>query len=196
MDLLKKTIEEEGVVLSPSVLKVDGFLNHKIDPILLDEIGKEFAGAFRNLGITKVLTIESGGIVPAFTTALYLNVPVVFAKKAEPSTMRNPKTCRVHSFTKNTDYTICIEQNTIHEGDRVLFIDDFLANGQAYLGIKKLVGDCHARLVASGFCIEKAWQPGHSILKQDGFPFKVLASIRHMSPEEGISWNYDTAETE
>lgn len=100
MDLLKKTIEEEGVVLSPSVLKVDGFLNHKIDPILLDEIGKEFAGAFRNLGITKVLTIESGGIVPAFTTALYLNVPVVFAKKAEPSTMRNPKTCRVHSFTK------------------------------------------------------------------------------------------------
>lgn len=189
MELLKRRIEKDGVVLSESVLKVDSFLNHCIDPDLMDAMGKEFADAFAGEGVTKVLTIESGGIAPALCAARYLHVPLVFAKKTEPSTMMEPVQTKVHSFTKNRDYTICVEKNTIVPGDRVLFIDDFMANGQAYLGILDLLEQRDAALAGTGICIEKAWQNGSEILRRDGHPFCILASIARMSKEDGIVWN-------
>lgn len=188
MELLKKRIEEDGVVLSPSVLKVDAFLNHGIDVSLMDEIGKEFADTFKDEKITKVMTIESGGIAPAMAAAYHLDVPLIFAKKSEPSTMNHPVYAKVHSFTKNTDYTLCMERNLIEPSDRILFVDDFLANGQAFLGIQSLIEQCQASLAGAGICIEKSWQSGREILNQAQIPVCVLASIKSMS-EEGIVWN-------
>lgn len=190
MDLLKKKILQDGKVLSPSILKVDSFLNHCIDPVLMDEMGKSFANYFADSGITKVMTIESGGIAPALTTAFHLGVPVLFAKKAKPSTMRDPLSATVHSYTKDIDYTLCVESSLLSKDDTVLFIDDFLANGQAFLGIRSLLEQKGARLGGIGICIEKAWQNGRSVIEQTGVPCGALASISSMS-EEGITWNTD-----
>lgn len=189
MNRLKRTIEDRGQVLTSSVLKVDTFLNHCIETDLMDEIGQAFADAFRNGSITKVMTIESGGIAPAYATAFHLGVPVVFAKKTEPSTMTDPISTSVHSFTKNRDYRICIEREAIVPGDVVLFIDDFLANGQAFLGVQDLLRQSAASLGGVGICIEKAWQNGRGFVRQSGVPLCILASIASMSPEEGIVWN-------
>lgn len=189
MELLKSKILSEGKVLSSSILKVDSFLNHLIDPVLMDEMGKSFAEFFKDAGITKVITIESGGIAPAYATALHLNVPLLFAKKTTPSTMKDPLTASVHSFTKNTDYTLCAERAMLNSDDCVLFIDDFLANGQAFLGVCALLEQAGAKLGGVGICIEKAWQPGRSIVSESGVPLCVLASLKSMSPENGIIWD-------
>ena len=188
MDLLKRTIEERGKVLSDSVLKTDAFLNHSIDPLLMDAIGAQFARHFSDAGITKVVTIESGGIAPALMTALHLEVPLVFAKKARPITMDAPLTATVHSFTKNRDYELCVEGGLIQPGDKVLFVDDFLANGDAIQGILNLLGQARATLAGAGICIEKSWQKGHAFIADHGIPLHVLASIQSMS-KEGIVWN-------
>lgn len=190
MEKLKRAAEEKGTVLSSEVLKTDRFLNHAIDPILMDEIGKEFAGEFKDYDITKVLTIESGGIAPALMTALHLQVPMVFCKKAKPITMCRPLSASVHSFTKNTDYNLCMESDLIEPGDRVLFIDDFLANGDAFTGIRSLVEQAGASLAGTGFCIEKSWQQGRKKAENSGVPCMVLASVQSMS-DKGIVWNPD-----
>ncbi len=191
MDQLKETILEKGKILSPSILKVDQFLNHCIDTELMDAIGKRFADCFAGHGITKVITIESGGIAPALMTAVHMGVPLIFAKKAVPSTMTDPVFVTVHSFTKNVDYTLCMERSLIAPGDRVLFIDDFLANGQAFEGIRTLLEQQQAGLAGAGICIEKSWQPGRRIVEEASIPLCTLASIASMSPEEGITWNLD-----
>lgn len=190
MEKLKRIIEEQGTVLSSEVLKTDRFLNHAIDPDLMNEIGTEFASRFQDLGITRVLTIESGGIAPALMTALHLHVPMVFCKKTRPVTMCCPLSASVHSFTKNRDYTLYMEADLIKKGDRVLFIDDFLANGDAFAGIRSLVEQAGASLAGAGFCIEKSWQRGRKNVEASGVPHAVLASIASMS-SEGIIWNED-----
>lgn len=190
MEKLKRTVEEKGSVLSGEVLKTDRFLNHAIDPELMDEIGAEFAKGFQDYGITRVLTIESGGIAPALMTALHLNVPMVFCKKTRPVTMCSPLSACVHSFTKNTDYDLCMESGLIEPGDRVLFIDDFLANGDAFAGLRSLTEQAGAELAGAGFCIEKSWQRGKKNVESTGVPCLVLASIQSMS-EKGILWNPD-----
>lgn len=192
MELLKETIEQKGDVLSENILKVDTFLNHLIEPDLMDEIGKEFARFFRGTRITKVMTIESGGIAPAIMTAVHLHVPLLFAKKAEPSTMTHPLTCSVHSFTKNNDYSLCVEKEAIEPDDRVLFIDDFLANGEAFKGICSLISQAGAELSGVGICIEKAWQNGRQMIDKADIPYLCLASIQSMSPENGIVWSERT----
>ena len=188
MEELKKIIEEKGKVLSDQVLKTDSFLNHSVDPVLMDHIGRDFAGHFRDAGITKVITIESGGIAPALTTAMHLGVPMVFVKKARPVTMNAPLTATVHSFTKNRDYELCVEQGLIEAGDNVLFIDDFLANGDAFKGILTLLDQAQAHLAGAGICVEKSWQRGSRTIRDLGVPLYVLASIQSMS-DTGIVWD-------
>lgn len=180
MNFLQERIEKDGRVLNERVLKVDHFLNHTIDPSLIDQIGKAFSDYFKDEKPTKVLTIESGGIAPAFMTAFYLNVPVVYAKKALPSTMDNPISTEVYSFTKQKTYTICMEKEAIEPGDRVLFIDDFLADGQAFKGVEDLIAQTNSVLCGCGFCIEKSFQKGRAYLLEKGYPFYSLAPIEKM----------------
>ncbi len=145
MRLLEEKIKKEGRVINENVLKVDSFLNHQIDPVLMYEVGKEFARLFANEGITKIVTIESSGIAPAVMAGLQLNVPVVFARKRKSLTLyEGLLTVSVHSFTKNETNEMSISKKYLDENDRVLIIDDFLANGQAALGLIDLVQQVNA----------------------------------------------------
>ncbi|OIJ15959.1 xanthine phosphoribosyltransferase [Anaerobacillus arseniciselenatis] len=178
MDMLKQAILQKGVVLSDGVLKVDSFLNHQIDPILQVEIGSEFANRFEKNEITKILTIESSGIAPALTTAIKLNVPVVFARKKKSLTLSsNLLTAKVYSFTKNETNEITVSRDFIVEGDKVLIIDDFLANGEAALGLASLVEQTKATVSGIGIVIEKSFQPGRKKLEGAGYRVESLARI-------------------
>lgn len=181
MDLLKRKIETEGIVLSNQVLKVDTFLNHQIDPILMVEIGKEFAARFRQEGITKVLTIESSGIAPGLMAALELGVPVVFARKRKSLTLvQDLITATVHSFTKKETNEISVSQKFLEPQDRILIIDDFLANGQAALGLADIVQQAGAEVSGIGIVIEKSFQDGGRILRERGFRVESLARIQSL----------------
>jgi xanthine phosphoribosyltransferase len=182
MDLLKKKIEQEGIVLSDTVLKVDSFLNHQIDPQLMLEIGKEFSTQFADEGITKVLTLESSGIAPSVMAALQLNVPVVFARKRKSMTLINDLlTAKVHSFTKGETNEISVSNKYINENDRVLIIDDFLANGQAAIGLIDIVNQAKAHIVGIGIVIEKSFQDGGQILRDKGYRVESLARISSLT---------------
>jgi xanthine phosphoribosyltransferase len=184
MDLLKKKIQDEGVILSDSVLKVDSFLNHQIDPVLMQEIGKEFARLFQQEEITKVLTIESSGIAPGLMTALQLGVPVVFARKRKSLTLAGDLlTASVYSFTKQETNEISVSQKYIKPDDKILIIDDFLANGQAALGLAEIVQKAGATVVGFGIVIEKSFQKGRELLQEKGFRVESLARIGSL--EEG-----------
>ena len=136
MELLKKRVRSEGRIIGTDVLKVDSFLNHQVDPTLMQAIGEEFARRFQDLGITKVLTIESSGIAPALFTGLYLHVPVVFAKKTESRNLDlETYAAPVHSFTRGQEYIIRVSRRYITNKDTVLLIDDFLAQGRAIIGL-------------------------------------------------------------
>ncbi|MGM0750875.1 MAG: xanthine phosphoribosyltransferase [Bacillota bacterium] len=181
MNLLKNKIEDEGVVLSDTVLKVDSFLNHQVDPELMMEIGKEFALRFKDLGITKVLTIESSGIAPGVMAALQLNVPLVFARKRKSLTLsEGVLTSTVYSYTKQEENTISISSKYIGENDRVLLVDDFLANGQAALGLIDLVKQAGAHVAGIGIVIEKSFQDGGKLVRETGYRVESLAEIQSL----------------
>ena len=170
MSYLKEKILKDGVVQSGDVLKVDSFLNHQIDPIVLKEIAKEFLEYFKDKEITKVMTIEASGIAPAILVASELEVPMLFAKKSEPSTLINEEqySTNVHSYTKNVTSRVLVSKKYIQENDKVLIIDDFLANGEAALGLIDLVEQANADVVGVGICIEKSFQPGRKRLEEKG----------------------------
>ena len=128
MKLLQEAIEKRGEIINDFILKVDSFLNHQIDCALMEQIGIEFANYFKDKHFTKIVTIESSGIAPAVFTGLKMNLPVIFLKKSEPSTMKDPVYTEAFSFTKNRKYTLCMERNCLNSEDSVLFIDDFMAN--------------------------------------------------------------------
>lgn len=157
---LEQKILTEGIVLSDQVLKVDAFLNHQIDPVLMQQIGKEFAARFKDAGITKIITIEASGIAPAIMAGLELGVPVIFARKYQSLTLKTIYTAKVFSFTKQTESTIAISNKHINSSDKALVIDDFLANGQAALGLIDLIHQANAEVVGVGIVIEKSFQPG------------------------------------
>ncbi len=181
VEALKEKILREGIVLSDSVLKVDSFLNHQIDAHLMMEIGKEFANLFKSEGITKILTIESSGIAPSVMTGLMLNVPVVFARKRKSLTLAGDLlTSQVHSFTKNETNEISVSQKYLLEGDRVLIIDDFLANGQAALGLADIVAQANAEIVGFGIVIEKSFQEGGQMLRNKGYRVESLAEVQSL----------------
>lgn len=188
MDLLKKMITEKGIVLKDGVLKVDSFLNHCIDPQLMKSIGKEFYKKFKDEGITKVLTLETSGIAPAVFTALELEVPLIFAKKTQSKNSSDlAYESNVHSFTKGKDYRIRVSKEYLLKGDRVLIIDDFLANGQAAKGLCDLIEKSGASLAGIGIVIEKGFQKGGALLREKGIRVHSLAIIENMS-EKMISF--------
>jgi xanthine phosphoribosyltransferase len=185
MRLLEEKIKSDGRVISESVLKVDSFLNHQVDPKLMLEIGKEFAKIFAGEGITKIVTIESSGIAPAVMAGLYMDVPVIFARKRKSLTLvDNLLTASVHSFTKNETNEISISSKYLLDSDRVLIIDDFLANGEAALGLVEVVGQSGAKVVGIGIVIEKSFQPGSQKLQDLGLRVECLARITSLSNGE------------
>jgi xanthine phosphoribosyltransferase len=185
MRLLEEKIKSDGQVISESVLKVDSFLNHQIDPKLMLEIGKEFAKVFAGEGITKIVTIESSGIAPAVMAGLYMDVPVVFARKRKSLTLvDNLLTASVYSFTKSETNEISISKKYVNESDRILIIDDFLANGEAALGLVEVTQQSGAQVVGIGIVIEKSFQQGAQKLKDLGLRVESLARIASLSNGE------------
>lgn len=180
MKALKERILKDGRCFEGGILKVDNFINHQMDPILMKSIGVEFVRRFANTSINKVITIEANGIAPAIMVGYLLELPVVFAKKKKPSTMENMLSTTVYSFTKNRTYDVCVSKDFLCPGDKVLFIDDFLANGNAALGMIDLVNQADAELVGMGFIIEKAFQHGGDELRSMGIHVESLAIIESL----------------
>jgi xanthine phosphoribosyltransferase len=181
MEMLKNKILEEGQVIGTEVLKVDSFLNHQIDVNLYNEIGKEFKKLFHENKITKILTVEASGIGIACITAQYFNVPVVFAKKHEASNLDSETyEADVFSFTKNKNYKIRVSKKYISKEDKVLIIDDFLANGNAACGLINIVRQATAEVAGLGIVIEKAFQDGRKKVENLGIRVESLAIIDNM----------------
>ena len=182
MYALEQKILNEGIVLSDQVLKVDAFLNHQIDPVLMQLIGKEFAARFKDAGITKIISIEASGIAPAIMAGLELGVPVIFARKYQSLTLKDDLyRSKVFSFTKQTESTIAISNKHLSSTDKALVIDDFLANGQAALGLIDLIHQANAEVVGVGIVIEKSFQPGREVLLEKGYRVESLARVKSLA---------------
>lgn len=182
MYILEQKILNEGIVLSDQVLKVDTFLNHQIDPKLMQQIGVEFAKRFKDAGITRIITIEASGIAPAVMTGLELDVPVIFARKYQSLTLKEGLyRSKVFSFTKQTESIIVISQKHLQADDRVLVIDDFLANGQAALALIDLIHQAGATLCGVGIVIEKSFQEGRKLLLEQGYRLESLVQIQSLT---------------
>ena len=178
MQLLRKKVINEGIVLSNQVLKVDSFLNHQMDPVLMKEVGKEFTRRFVDQKITRVLIIESSGIAPGIMTALELDVPMIFARKQKSLTLKQDIYVeKVFSFTKQETNEITVSKKFIDPTDRVLIIDDFLANGEAAFGLARIVEQAGAEVVGIGIVIEKSFQPGRQLLLEAGYRVESLVRI-------------------
>lgn len=184
MQLLKDKILAEGTAINEDILKVDSFINHQVDPALMEEIAKEFAAYFRNKGVTKVVTIESSGIAPALFTAKELGVPMVIFKK-QPSKILNDDMYQtiVTSFTKGTSYELTLSKKFIDASDHVLIIDDFLANGEAATGAVRLLRMAHATVAGVGILIEKSFQPGRAKLTESGIDVFSLVRISKLGTD-------------
>lgn len=180
MELLKRRILQDGKCYPGGILKVDSFINHQMDSKLMYHVAEEFARLFADSGVNKIVTIEASGIAPAIMVGYIMNLPVVFVKKKQPKTMENMLTTTVHSFTKNRDYTVCISHDFLTADDRILFIDDFLAYGNAAQGIIDLADQAGAQIAGMGFIIEKAFQHGRDTLIEKGIRVESLAIIQSL----------------
>jgi xanthine phosphoribosyltransferase len=181
MELLKDRILSEGKVISDSILKIDSFLNHQLDPFFIKEIGDEFARLYKDQRVTKILTVEASGIAVGLMTGIALNVPVLFAKKKHASTLDHRYfSSTVYSFTKQESVEIFVSKNYLSANDRVLIIDDFLARGEALRGLRKLVQQAGAHLVGCGIVVEKAFQDGGKELRAEGVRIESLARIKEI----------------
>lgn len=180
MKALKERILKDGSCLEGGILKVDSFINHQMDPALMMEMAKEFVNRFKGTVIDKVVTIEASGIAPAIMVAYLLDVPVVFAKKKVPSTMDGILKSEVFSFTKSRSYNICLSDKYLQKGEKCLFVDDFLANGNAATGILDLAAQAGAEVAGMGFLIEKAFQRGGELLRSKGIHVESLAIIESL----------------
>lgn len=194
MKELKEKILKDGKMIGEDILKVDSFLNHQIDVDLLNEMGREFAERFRDRQVEKILTIEASGIAVAVIAAQYFNVPVVFAKKAASNLSDNTYCEEVFSYTKNRTSTICVDKKYIAPGESILIIDDFLANGNAVLGLAGIVRQAGGELAGIGIVIEKGFQPGRKkIMDELGIVPESLAVISSISAEgpvfAGLEYN-------
>ena len=180
MQLLKDRILKDGKCFPGGTLKVDNFINHQMDPVLMQKMAEELVRRFSSHKINKIITIEASGIAPAIMVGAILNVPVLFAKKKNPSTMQNMLVTEVFSFTKGHSYTVCVSKDYLSKDDRVLFIDDFLANGNAAKGIIELIHQADATLEGMGFLIEKGFQEGGKELRARGLHIESLAIIESL----------------
>ena len=192
MELLKERIRKDGKVKGTDVLKVDSFLNHQMDVELFAEIGKEFKRRFAGCEINNILTIEASGIGIACVAAQYFHCPVIFAKKTQTKNIAGEVyTSKVESFTHGRVYDIIVAKEFLGPGDKVLLIDDFLANGAALEGLAQLVKDAGAELVGAGIVIEKAFQPGGDRLRAKGLRIEALARVQSMNEETGVTFADD-----
>jgi len=181
MKELVDRIAKEGKNLGNGILKVDGFVNHQVDPMLMDACGRVFAGRFRGLGATKILTAEISGIAPAVMTALHMGLPVVYARKHKPITMPDQVFLTLSpSHTKGRTVELIVSPEYLAGGERVLIIDDFLASGATILGLVRLANTAGARVVGVGALIEKSFEGGRAALADLGVPVESLACIRSM----------------
>ncbi|MDT3428290.1 xanthine phosphoribosyltransferase [Paenibacillus forsythiae] len=184
MELLKQKVISEGIVLAKGVLKVDSFLNHQMDPFLMREIGREFKERFAEEGVTKVLTIESSGIAPGIMTALEFGVPLIFARKQKSLTLTEDIFVeKVYSFTKRETNEITVSKKFVAPGERVLIVDDFLANGEAAFGLARIVEQAGASVAGIGIVIEKSFQPGRKLLQEAGYRVESLVRVASLEDE-------------
>lgn len=189
MELLEERIRKDGVVRSGGVLRVDSFLNHQMDVALFAELGREFKRLFGGEDVTKLLTIEASGIGIACVAAQAFGVPVVFAKKGRSKNLPEEVwSAQVESFTHGGVYDIYVSKQFLRPEDRILILDDFLANGSALMGLVELVRSAGASLVGAGICIEKAFQPGGERVRAAGVRVESLARIRAMSETGGVEF--------
>ena len=192
MELLEQRIRTDGIVKGTDVLKVDSFLNHQMDVALFEEIGKEFLRRFEGCGVNKILTIEASGIGIACVTAQFFHCPVVFAKKSQTKNIAGAVyATKVESFTHGRVYDVIVSKRFLGPEDKVLIIDDFLANGAALEGLIDLVNQSGARLAGAGIAIEKAFQPGGGRIRARGVRVESLARIKAMSEETGVTFAED-----
>jgi xanthine phosphoribosyltransferase len=181
MDALKNKILEVGVVISNEVVKLDAIINHQVDPKLSMAMGKEFAARFREAGVTKILTIESSGIPIAFATAIELDVPLVFARRKKTLTSdEDVYSERVPSFTKGIVTDLMVSTQFLNSDDRVLIIDDFIANGDAARGLIRIIRRAGAEIVGMGIAVEKAFQSGGRTIRESGIKVESLVRIRSL----------------
>lgn len=181
MQILKDRIRQDGQNLGSGILKVDGFVNHQVDPVLMDACGAEFARIFADLGATKILTAEISGIAPAVFTGKHMNLPVVYARKSKPVTMPDQVFLTLApSHTKGRTVELIVSPEYLAGGERVLIIDDFLASGSTILGLIRLAKTAGARLVGIGALIEKSFENGREALSKYEVPIHSLVSITSM----------------
>ncbi len=184
MRLLEEKILKEGRAVNEDILRVDTFINHQVDPELMQKCAKDFAAHFKGMGITKIVTIESSGIAPALFTAMEMGLQVVILKK-QPSKVLNDDLYQtmITSFTKGTNYELTLSKEVISEQDHVLIIDDFLANGETVTGAIRLLRMAHATIGGVGVLIQKQFQPGGNKLTDAGFEVYALARIQSLSKD-------------
>ena len=181
MKLLEDRILAEGNVLSPAILKVDSFINHQVDPVLMQEMGRDIADHFKDQGVTKVMTIESSGISPALFVACELGVPLLILKKQSSAILKTDVIqTEVVSFTKEISYQLTLARKYLSDTDHVLLVDDFLANGEAATGALRLIRKANATVAGLGVLIEKSFQPGREKLNSQGLHVYSLARIAEM----------------
>lgn len=188
MELLKERIRRDGKYLGNGILKVDRFINHQVDPSLMDACGAEFARLFKGLPVNKILTAEISGIAPALMTGKYLNLPVVYARKTKPVTMPPSVYITVApSHTKGTNVELIVSPEYLERGDRVLIIDDFLASGATIAGLVRLADVAGAQVLGIGTLVEKTFEGGRELLQPLGLPIHALVSICRLD-ENGIEF--------
>jgi len=191
MEVVVKELEErilrDGQVLGGGILKVDSFVNHQVDPLLMDACGREFAKLFASVGATKVLTAEISGIAPALTTAIHLGLPVVYARKHKPITMPDQVYLTLApSHTKGRMVELIVSPEYLANGEKVLIIDDFLASGQTILGLVRLAEASGSKVVGIGALIEKIFEGGRDVLQVTGVPIHSLACITSMEENKVV----------
>jgi xanthine phosphoribosyltransferase len=171
---------QDGKCFPGGILKVDSFINHQMDPTLMMQIAEEFVKIFRERNINKIITIEASGIAPAILVGYLMHLPVVFIKKKQPKTMERMLVSTIHSFTKDRDYTVCISNDYLTANDHILFIDDFLAYGNAAMGVVDLARQAGATIEGMGFIIEKAFQDGGERIRKEGIFYRALATVESL----------------
>lgn len=189
MEILKERIRKDGKIKEGNILKVDSFLNHQLDIKLFEQMAEEYKVRFKGHKVTKILTIEASGIAIGCMVAKAFDVPLVFAKKNKTKNIAGDVyTSKVESFTHGRVYDIIVSKEFLNEGDQVLIIDDFLANGKALLGLIDLVEKAKGTVVGAGIAIEKGFQEGGKIIRDRGIKLESLAIIESMSVENGVSF--------
>lgn len=184
MKALEDKILKEGVVLPGNVLKVASFLNHQLDVDFIMEMGREIGRLFENAGVTKILTVETSGIAIAMAAGSAMHLPVVFAKKHKTSNLSGEfYSTVVHSYTHGVDYTVVVNKDFLKQGEKILIVDDFLANGKALLGLIDIVSQAGAEVVGCSCAIEKGFQKGGDMLRDAGIRVESLAIVENMTSD-------------